>query len=355
MTGQTTRVSVGSLGEEANGDSFGPELSGDGRVVVFQSDASNLVPGDTNGASDVFAHDLVTGQTTRLSVSTTGVEGNGPSRVPAISGDGRVVVFSSDATNLVSDDTNYASDVFAHDLVTGRTTRLSVSGAGAEGNGGSLAPDISTDGGVVVFYSLANNLVAGDTNGVADVFARFGSDGVVTPPPPAAESPLAAGTPPAAASPPGVTPAAGVSPVPGVVADVTRPDLSAVSLVPSVFRAAGFGASMSSLVGTRVGYALSEPARVRFRVERGVSGRRAGGTCVTLTRSNRSRPRCTRYVTLRGSFTDRGEAGQNRFRFSGRLRGRKLTPGRYRLRALATDPAANRSSPKRVKFRIVRH
>jgi hypothetical protein len=93
---------------------------------------------------------------------------------------------------------------------------------------------------------------------------------------------------------------------------------------------------------------------VRFRVERALAGRRAGGRCVKPTRSNRRAKRCTRYKLLRGGFAHQGKAGQNAFRFSGRLRGRKLRPGRYRLRAVATDKAGNKSTRKRAGFRIVR-
>jgi len=106
--------------------------------------------------------------------------------------------------------------------------------------------------------------------------------------------------------------------------------------------------------GGTVSYRLSEAAAVKFRVERLQQGRRSGGRCVRPTRANRRGASCTRYVTLRGSFTHQGKAGSNRFRFSGRLSGRKLSPNRYRLRAQATDPAGNRSAAKRSAFRIVR-
>jgi len=150
------------------------------------------------------------------------------------------------------------------------------------------------------------------------------------------------------------TPLASSTPPPGAAVDVAAPVLGPLSLSPAVFRAAVSGASIASRVGTRVSYELSESAMVRFRVARALGGRRVGGRCVRLTRSNRRAPRCVRYRLLRGSFSVRGVTGQNRFRFSGRLRGRKLTPGSYRLRGAATDAAGNRSAPKRVNFRIVR-
>ena len=94
--------------------------------------------------------------------------------------------------------------------------------------------------------------------------------------------------------------------------------------------------------------------RDRFRVEHALSGRRVGGRCVRVTSSNRSARRCTRYPTMRGSFSDRGERGSNRFTFRGRLAGRALRPGRYRLRAIAADKAGNKSLLRRIGFRIVR-
>jgi len=143
-------------------------------------------------------------------------------------------------------------------------------------------------------------------------------------------------------------------PPPPFAPDTTRPLLSALSLSPTRFRAAGKGPSIAARVGSRVSYRLTEPAAVSFKVERALPGRRVRGRCVKPKRSNRRAKRCTRYQTLRGGFTHRGKAGRNRFTFRGRLRARKLRPGRYRLRAVATDPAANKSRPKRSRFRIVR-
>jgi len=229
-TGRTERVSVDSAGLEANGRSSHPAISGDGRYVAFQSRASNLVPGDANGAEDVFLHDRLTGTTERVSVSAAGAEADRQSKHPVISADGRHVAFQSDATNLVASDhngftdvflldrvagtlervsvdssgheadsaselpsvsangrfvafsshaenlvagdTNFASDVFVHDRASAETTRVSLSSAGAEGDSLSLGPAISADGRVVAFFSLASNLVAGDANGHYDVFTH---------------------------------------------------------------------------------------------------------------------------------------------------------------------------------------
>ena len=169
-TGQTTRVSVSSLGAEADGESYGPSISANGRYVAFTSGASNLVLADANGCSDIFVHDRETGQTTRASVSSEGQEATGWSDAPTVSGDGRYVAFVSSASNLVQDDANGGSDIFMHDREAGETTRVSVSSAGEEGNGWSYEPSIDAGGRYVAFTSGSSNLVAGDTNWTEDVF-----------------------------------------------------------------------------------------------------------------------------------------------------------------------------------------
>ena len=176
----TTRVSVATGGGQANGNSIAPAISKDGRYVAFYSDASNLVAGDTNRARDVFVHDRQTGETTRVSVAQDGSQANGESFAPAISGDGRYVVFSSSASNLVAGDTNNANDIFVRDRVANTTTRLSLALGGAEPNAGSYAPAISADGNVVAYESDATNLVSGDANGQRDVFVYDRSSGTTT-------------------------------------------------------------------------------------------------------------------------------------------------------------------------------
>jgi Tol biopolymer transport system component len=180
QTGQTTRASVDSTGIEGDGDSVLPRISSDGRYVAFESLATNLVAGDTNGSYDVFVHDRQTGQTTRVSVDSTGVEGDADSSWPSISSDGRYVAFHSYATNLVAGDTNGSRDVFVHDRQTGQTTRVSVDSTGIEGDGGSSYQSISSDGRYVAFYSYATNLVTGDTNSFRDVFVHDRQTGQTT-------------------------------------------------------------------------------------------------------------------------------------------------------------------------------
>ncbi|HEV8268037.1 MAG TPA: hypothetical protein VGR00_07385, partial [Thermoanaerobaculia bacterium] len=222
----TLRVSVDSAGNPGDSWSGGfvqgrsLSISPDGRFVAFESLCTNLAPGDSNLWRDVFVHDRWSGATERVSVATGGADGNGPSQLPAISADGRFVVFASGATNFFAGDSNGVSDVFLRDRQLGTTERLgtggswaaispdarfvafaspdalvpgdangledvfvldrqlgttdrvSVSTAGVAGNQSSSFPAMSPDGRYVAFQSSASSLVAGDTNGRADVFVR---------------------------------------------------------------------------------------------------------------------------------------------------------------------------------------
>ncbi|MBL4919442.1 PD40 domain-containing protein, partial [Tabrizicola sp. DMG-N-6] len=172
VTGETTRVSVASDGTEGNFFSANSSISGDGRYVAFQSNSINLVSGDTNGSDDIFVHDRVTGQTTRVSVASDGTQGNNASTLPNISANGRYVTFVSAAATLVPGDTNNVSDIFVHDRVTGQTERVSVATNGTQADNFSTSPSISDDGRFVAFTSNATTLVPGDTNNVLDVFVH---------------------------------------------------------------------------------------------------------------------------------------------------------------------------------------
>ncbi len=147
----TTRASVDGAGKEGDSASWGPSVSADGRFVAFESDARNLVQGDTNDTPDVFVHDRATGTTERISVDSSGNEADDESWDPAISADGNVVAFWSYADNLVAGDTNGTWDVFVHDRTTGVTERVSVDSSGQEGDGWSYFPAISSDGNVVAW------------------------------------------------------------------------------------------------------------------------------------------------------------------------------------------------------------
>lgn len=223
--GSVERINVSSAGAQADtGVIWGHSISSDGRYIAFDSQSTNLVADDTNGVSDVFVHDRATKETTRVSVSSSGVQADGHSEPPMISADGRFVAYSSAASNLVAGDATYFSDVFVFDRLTGTTEMVSLSSAGtqlpqggsrpsisgdgryiafegrlsttepsgilvrdrvlgmtfqavvsqmgARPDGGSRCPAISADGSTVAFVSEASNLVPGDTNGIADLFIR---------------------------------------------------------------------------------------------------------------------------------------------------------------------------------------
>lgn len=170
--GTIERVSVSTAGAEANASSNLSSINADGRFVVFESSASNLVAGDTNGAWDVFVHDRNTGATERVSVNSTEGQANNSSINPAISPDGRFVAFESTATNLVPGDANGTTDVFVRDRQAGTTERISVNSSEIQGNSYSFKAVLSADGRFVAFASNATNLAANDTNGIWDIFVR---------------------------------------------------------------------------------------------------------------------------------------------------------------------------------------
>jgi hypothetical protein len=176
QTKTTRRISMGLGGQQGNGRSFGSKMNWDGQFIVFESDADNLVEGDTNHFQDVFMYDQVNGLMERISVNSAGEQGNSASQYAYISRDGRFVAFTSFASNLVDGDTNKVtnpiSDIFVRDRQTKTTTRVSVGPNGLQADGSSWCPSISDDGRFVSFVSLASNLVPGDTNNAADVFVH---------------------------------------------------------------------------------------------------------------------------------------------------------------------------------------
>jgi Tol biopolymer transport system component len=182
---ETTLVSRGLSGAAADGPSAAdsaPAVSADGRLIAFSSSATNLVTGDGNGVGDVFVYDRTTQEMSRVSVGPGGAEATGrDSFSPALSGDGRYVAFASDAANLVAGDTNNATDVFVYDRQAKTTTRVSVGPGGAEAGGGeSYAPALSADGSVVSFVSKATDLAPGATDGDNTVFVRDLKAGTTT-------------------------------------------------------------------------------------------------------------------------------------------------------------------------------
>lgn len=172
-----TRANLDSSGNQANAYSQisgDVSMSKDGRYIAFSSAASNLVAGDTNGKHDIFVKDKTTGTTTRVNVSSGGSQATTDTAESIISGNGQFVLFASDSTNLIASDTNNKVDLFLRDLQAGTTEAISSTPGGTQGNNhsGAIGFDISADGRFVVFSSSATNLVAGDTNGVDDVFIK---------------------------------------------------------------------------------------------------------------------------------------------------------------------------------------
>lgn len=179
QTDTVERVSISTLGVESNGESFDADISGDGRYVVFVSGATNLVPGDTNGDDDIFVYDRDTNSIEIVSIglgdektSSVSSSSDGASAMPSISLNGRYVVFESVATNLIEGDTNGESDIFIRDLLLDTTERVSITNEGNEAVGYSIAPAMSSDGRYVSFFSEDNTLVSGDTNALSDYFVR---------------------------------------------------------------------------------------------------------------------------------------------------------------------------------------
>jgi Tol biopolymer transport system component len=169
---ETLRISATRQGGQADGASYAPSLSRDGRLVAFASEATNLVASDSNGVADVFVRDSATGRTERISLAAGGREASAPSDSPALSAAGRFVAFSSESDELVPGDRNGHRDVFLHDRQTGRTALVSGAEKGEGANGASDYAVVSEDGSKVAFVSTASNLVSYDHNERQDVFLR---------------------------------------------------------------------------------------------------------------------------------------------------------------------------------------
>ena len=171
QSGTTEIVSVSSRGRQGEGLSSSPDISADGRFVAFDSDAENLAR-DRNNITDVFRHDRETGETILVSVSSEGQQGDSSSHAPAISGDGRFIVFHANSS-LAPEDTNETTDVYLRDVQAGTTTLVSIGFDGSAGNSTSFIQDISSDGRFVAFVSSATNLIANDIEDIdAGVYVR---------------------------------------------------------------------------------------------------------------------------------------------------------------------------------------
>ena len=165
-------ISVSDNGTAGNNSSYTPSISLDGRFVTFSSYSSNLVTNNTNGFSDIFVYDRYAHTIERVSIADNGTEANNDSYLPKISADGNFVAFYSKASNLVPNDTNNSEDIFVYNRQNKIIKRVSVNSSGEEGDNNSNSPSISADGRFVAFESLASDLIDNDTNGTSDIFVH---------------------------------------------------------------------------------------------------------------------------------------------------------------------------------------
>ena len=174
MQSASVRDTTLPLPAGGNGDSVAPWISADGRFVLFSSSAIDLVPGDNSQLGlDVFLRDRDSNTTVLVSANFSGTGGgNGNTLAGQVSTNGHYAVFQSDASDLLPGDTNGVSDIFVRDLQAGSNILVSVAADGSWGNGDSTDPVMTPDGRYVAFVSAATNLVAGDSNGISDVFVR---------------------------------------------------------------------------------------------------------------------------------------------------------------------------------------
>jgi fibronectin type 3 domain-containing protein len=172
QTNTVALASISSSGTSTNHNSDLPSISEEGRYVAFLSFANNLVSGDTNGQGDIFVRDMANGTTERVSLSPSGGQSASHCRYPSMSANGRYVSFQCEGNDLTPGDTNNAADIYVRDRVSNTTELVSVTDNEQQANSSAQYSAVSNDGRYVVFNSWATNLVAGDTNGYADVFRR---------------------------------------------------------------------------------------------------------------------------------------------------------------------------------------
>jgi hypothetical protein len=379
----TTLVSRASgPGTPAAGDeSMKPAININGSKIAFQSSSDGISDDDNDGTGDIYLRDVVNNTTVLVSRAddSEGAAGDLNSEDASISGSGNEVAFESQANNL-GGDPDLVSSIYMRRIDLGGTVEISApttSGGNAPGDG-SHNPSISATGLYVAFDSDADNLANGDsnaaphayvrntqTNGLAIVSRAQGRKGRV-----------AVGGDVAISQSGRHVAFTSIDDTLGETGDKEQvwlrerlnaagggaggPSLGNMKVAPSKFAAAGSGGSVENAgrrrtpVGTTVSFRVDETSLVRFRVQKRSTGRKVGRKCRKATRSNRRRKKCARWTTVRGSFAVTGTEGRNKFRFTGRLRNRKLRPGTYRFVARPADQDGNRGKVRRKKFRIVR-
>jgi Tol biopolymer transport system component len=310
------------LTTDASGDETNPAWSPDGSRLAFES------PRDGN--ADLWVRTLSSGAEANLTNTAVGVSNTDPAWSP----DGRRLAFTQDATHR---------EIFTLDTCSGVQANISL----APTNPSDVRPAFSPDGSQVVWAS--------NRDGNVELWTASSSGGgpMMITDTLAAQSNAPDWQADVAGPPAGPVACGGGGTA--VVADTVAPVLTSFSLSRRKFAAFPAGGSIARKTprGTGVSFRVTEAGKAVFKIERALKGRKRGKKCVAPTRKNRKAKRCTRYRRLKGSFTYSGKPGLNRFRFTGRLRGKKLRPGRYRLVNTVTDAAGNKSKPRRVKFRIV--
>lgn len=361
-SGSTTLVSrrnglAGAKTTEAVGAAV---LSADGRVAVFRSEDEALAPeaGGWGGRYEIVARDLAGGANALVSRVPGGAPANQSADEPAVSADGGVIAFSSEATNLVAglggDD---RTAVFARQTATGALSGPPQFGvAGAEDRFGASGPALSADGQCMFFTANGHNAVSGNAGDVETGYVHVVSGTCPKPLPQARDPAPQPGTP--------IRPIAPIARQP-----VAKPALSKVSLLRTRFRA-GSGATAvtaataatakrkskrprATPAGTAIRFTLSTRANLTFAIERRASGRKVKKSCRRATRKLRRKPVCTLWVKA-ATLTRRGlAAGRASVPFSGRIGRRALAPGSYRVTLKAAN-ATGSSKPATLAFTVVR-
>ncbi len=358
-----SRQSATDGGAAGDADSRTPAISADGRFVAFGSDAKNLATVDSDAYGDVFVRDVPAAATAWASGARgpfgITIGANGSSYDPAISDDGRYVAFSSDANNLSSADNDAFSNIFLRDRQGGTILASRAQGAaGAGGANNSGLPSVSANGRLVAFESVAANLVPGDTNSAKDTFVReavAASAGPVAGDPPGSSAPDQPGT----VAPPDRTPPS----LTGVGVTRARFRVGAAPTAIGAARRAPAGtrlrltlsepASVTIRISSRLGDGLRDGGRcrpaTRLRTAR-LLGRLRGAA-----RAKRLRAlRCVRLGRTLGTLRRSLAAGRRSVAFSGRIGRSALRAGRYVATVAAVDLAGNVSTSRQARFTIVR-